>query len=217
MTAHPASPRPRAWWCAVLALLVGVAALAAAAPAGAHSALRSTDPRAGSTVDTVPDVITMTFNQTVLKLGTRLEVVGPDGNVASGDPELVDQKVRQPLRAGSPAGGYTVRWRVTSADGHPISGTFRFSASAASAAPVPTATATPEPAATAGASPTATAVAAARASGSDGGSDGGGSGLLWIALGATLLAVLAGLVLSRRASRRADALQTVEPSGTPGG
>ena len=34
--------------------------------------------------------------------------------------------VTQPLAGGLPAGAYTVEWRVTSADGHPLSGTFGF-------------------------------------------------------------------------------------------
>ena len=60
-----------------------------------------------------------------------------------GEPRLVDNTVTQALQPGSPAGRYVVEWRVTSADGHPISGTFSFTAAApGTGEPVPV----PEPA-----------------------------------------------------------------------
>jgi hypothetical protein len=40
--------------------------------------------------------------------------------------------VTEHLQPGSPAGQYTVAWRVTSADGHPVSGRFSFNALSAS-------------------------------------------------------------------------------------
>ena len=49
---------------------------------------------------------------------------------AAGPVEVHDAVVTQPVAAGAPAGEYTVRWRVTSADGHPITGSFRFTATA---------------------------------------------------------------------------------------
>jgi hypothetical protein len=54
------------------------------------------------------------------------------------------------VQPGAPAGTYTVAWRVTSADGHPISGSFTFiatrpgSGAPVTAEPVP-APATPQP------------------------------------------------------------------------
>ena len=68
-------------------------------------------------------------------------MIGPGGDVASGPPVLIDTTVRETLRAGSPAGHYTVRWRVTSADGHPVSGSFDFTATAAGGDPSATAAA----------------------------------------------------------------------------
>ena len=40
----------------------------------------------------------------------------------------MDNTVAQSIGPDAPAGTYTVQWRVTSADGHPISGTFGFTA-----------------------------------------------------------------------------------------
>ena len=80
----------------------------------------------------------LTFDEPALAIGTEVVVTGPAGPVSDGPPQLVDAEVRQPVRAG-PAGRYTVLWRVTSADGHPVSGTFAFTTQQGSAAS-PTAT-----------------------------------------------------------------------------
>jgi hypothetical protein len=40
-----------------------------------------------------------------------------------------------PLAANAPAGNYTVAWRVTSADGHPVTGTLHFIAQAVAGKP----------------------------------------------------------------------------------
>lgn len=110
---------------AVLVLVTG------AAPASAHNNLRSTDPVDGASFDRVPERVVLTFDEPAVALGTQVVVTGPDGDVASGAPALVDATVSQALQPGAPAGRYTVSWRVTSADGHPISGTFAFRAAAA--------------------------------------------------------------------------------------
>lgn len=131
------------------ALLLALAVLLATAPrAAAHNALQGTDPADGATVATAPERITLTFDQPAQALGTEIVVLGPDGaTVSTGAAELVDQSVSQALTAALPAGVFTVQWRVTSADGHPLSGEFTFTATEA------TAVAAPEPAATAPATP----------------------------------------------------------------
>lgn len=134
-------------WTAVTAVVVGLAGvlgMAGALPASAHDELVSTDPTDGATVATAPDQVTLTFTDKAIALGTEVKVTGPDGSVvSSGDPQLGPMTVVQPLVAARPAGAYTVTWRVTSADGHPVSGTFHFTASAATGtAPAPTGSAT---------------------------------------------------------------------------
>ena len=117
---------------------VAVTLIATAVPASAHDVLRSTDPADGTVVDRLPDRVVLTFDEPALAIGTEVVVTGPAGPVSDGPPQLVDAEVRQPVRAG-PAGRYTVLWRVTSADGHPVSGTFAFTSQQGSAAS-PTAT-----------------------------------------------------------------------------
>jgi len=63
-------------------------------------------------------------------LGTQVAVTGPTGPVQTGPPTLIDNSVRQTVAAGAPAGNYAVAWRVISADGHPITRTFHFTAQA---------------------------------------------------------------------------------------
>ncbi len=129
---HPMPTAPRL--LAVLAaLLLALAALVAgAARADAHNSLQGSDPADGSTVATAPDRITLTFDEPAQALGTEIVVIDPDGaTVSSGAAELLDATVGQPLAGSLPAGAYSVQWRVTSADGHPISGAFTFTASAA--------------------------------------------------------------------------------------
>ena len=113
-------------------LLGGLTLVSVAGPASAHDVLRSTSPRDGTHVERPPAEVVLTFDEPALAVGTEVLVTGPSGSVATGPPRLVDNEVRQSL-AGGPAGAYTVVWRVTSADGHPVSGTFGFTADQASA------------------------------------------------------------------------------------
>lgn len=145
VAAAPA-PAPRAL-AAVAALLLALAAvLLTAGRADAHNALIGTDPADGSTVAAPPASITLTFDQPAQSLGTEIVVLGPDGStVSTGTAELVDNTVSQALAADLPAGAYTVEWRVTSADGHPLSGTLAFTATSGAAAAAPAAPETIEP------------------------------------------------------------------------
>jgi copper resistance protein C len=128
----------------VAALVAGlVAGALAAGPAAAHNSLRSTSPTADGQVERTPAAVVLTFDEPAIALGTRIVVTGASGPVQVGEPRLVDNTVTQTLQPGAPAGRYVVEWRVTSADGHPISGTFSFTAAApGTGEPVPV----PEPA-----------------------------------------------------------------------
>lgn len=141
MTQHPnrfgAGWRTRALAVvlAVTALLVGVATVAEA-----HDVLVSTSPADGSTVAVVPASVRLTFDAPALAIGTGIIVTGPAGQVQSGAAVLVDNTVTEHLRPGSPAGAYTVVWRVTSIDSHTVSGKFSFTANSPSPGQQATAT-----------------------------------------------------------------------------
>jgi copper resistance protein C len=126
-------PAPRRAAATLGTALLGLLMLVWSAPgASAHNSLISTDPADGSTVATAPEQITLVFNEPGQALGSEIVVTAPDGTVVSdGAVQLVDASVTQALTGDLPAGAYSVTWRVTSADGHPIDGTFTFTAEAA--------------------------------------------------------------------------------------
>ena len=107
-------------------LLSGVVAGLGATPAAAHNALRSTSPTADARPQRTPDEIVLTFDEPAIAMGTQIVVTGPSGPVQTGAPRLLDTTVSQALQPGAAAGSYLVEWRVTSADGHPVTGTFGF-------------------------------------------------------------------------------------------
>lgn len=126
-------PAPAVRLLAVLAAgLLALAAMVLTAPrAAAHNSLQGSDPADGSTVATAPERVTLTFDEAAQALGTEIVVLAPDGSsVSDGAPVLADTTVSQPIAGTLPAGTYTVQWRVTSEDGHPISGTLTFTSSA---------------------------------------------------------------------------------------
>ncbi len=124
--------------------------LANASPAQAHDVLRGTSPADGASVATLPSEVVLTFDQPALAFGTGMVVTDPDGKqVQVGKATLIDNTVHQGLGSAGAAGRYTVLWRATSADGHPISGNFAFTVQNGSAhEQVPTTTPAPRPAST---------------------------------------------------------------------
>ena len=125
-------PFPCARWAlSALALvtLVTLSVVGGAAPAAtAHDQVLSTSPTTGENVDTAPKQVAMVFSDDILSVGAIMLIVDEQGrNWADGTLQLDRATVTQPLAPGLPNGAYEVRWRVVSADGHPIAGTFPFS------------------------------------------------------------------------------------------
>lgn len=109
----------------VVAAVLTVAATAL--PAGAHADFVSSTPRAGSTVQQLPGSVTLTFSEPV-RTPAFVEVTAPGGeNVAVGDVRLRDADVIQRLGDAAGAGTYAMSYRITSTDGHAITGSVRFS------------------------------------------------------------------------------------------
>ena len=131
-----------------------------------------------------PSSVVLTFDEPAIALGTKLVITGPEGPAQIGKPRLVDNTVTQDLQPGAPAGTYTVDWRVTSADGHPISGSFTFTAEAAAAGvPSTTPSLAPQPSSV----PTAQTVPTAR-----------GSSGLWLVAGAIIVVASGLAAIGRR-------------------
>ncbi|WP_081512055.1 copper resistance CopC family protein [Nocardia donostiensis] len=105
---------------AVLYLTVG---LVAAGQASAHSAVVGSDPEDGSTVQSSPQRVSVTFNENLQPSFPQMTVVGPDGNLWSkGEPVVEGKTVSVEVGELGPAGVYQVAFRVTSSDGHPVGG-----------------------------------------------------------------------------------------------
>lgn len=109
------------------ALLALGLALTAGGVAAAHSGVVGSVPEDGAQVDTGPERVVVTFNEELQPGFPSLTLVGPDGNLWSkGEPTVEGKSVSVAAGELGPAGEYTIAFRVTSADGHVVSGTRSF-------------------------------------------------------------------------------------------
>ncbi|WP_459548731.1 copper resistance CopC family protein [Nocardia sp. X0981] len=121
--------RPIRLFALVTALFCLVLGLAAG-PAAAHSAVVSSDPADGATIDTGPARATITFNEPLQPNFPAMTVVGPDGNLWSkGEPLVEGRNLSIEVGELGPAGVYRMAYRVTSADGHVVDGERTFTLS----------------------------------------------------------------------------------------
>ncbi|MFI7211630.1 copper resistance protein CopC [Micromonospora maritima] len=178
---------------AALAALLTALLLVPAAPAAAHNSLQSATPAQDARMSTAPTSVTLRFLQrldpqfTTIVLSDAARRKVPTGAPAV-DGTAGSVTVDEPLANGT----YTVAYRVVSADGHPVQGSYRFTVadpatSAASPPPPATATRSGGPATPASAG---------------GGADGGPPSVL-LAVGAVAVVAVAGaalLLLRRRRS-----------------
>jgi copper resistance protein C len=114
--------------CAVVSGVLGLLALLGAGPASAHAVRVATDPAPDTALAKGPPRVSATFNEELQTTFAAMTVVGPDGNLWSNStaPQVQGAVVSVDLRALGPAGTYTVNYRVTSADGHVVSGAWSF-------------------------------------------------------------------------------------------
>lgn len=120
--------------------IFAAAVLGLAGPAAAHDAVESSTPAEGATVAVPPEQVSVTLSNNPLGIGSSFSVKDASGaEWADGPVDIVDNVASQKLKAGGPAGQYTVAWRVVSSDSHPIEGTFTFTASSAAEGAAPTA------------------------------------------------------------------------------
>ncbi|HET9874194.1 MAG TPA: copper resistance CopC family protein [Mycobacterium sp.] len=117
----------RATRIALAGLLLAAMLLAAAGVAAAHAVMVSTDPAKGAEVSTGADRVSATFNERLQTTFAAMTVVGPDGHLwSTGEAQVQGPVVSVAVRPLGPAGTYTVNYRVTSADGHVVSGSWPF-------------------------------------------------------------------------------------------
>jgi copper transport protein len=108
-------------------LLLALLALAFPAAASAHATLTKTEPQYGTRVAQAPKVVRLEFDQSVDALPNAVRVYSAKGRLLSGPTRTTagDRVLTAPVSR-LPRGGYTVRWRAVSADGHVVSGVYTF-------------------------------------------------------------------------------------------
>ncbi|MFE4579390.1 copper resistance CopC family protein, partial [Streptomyces chartreusis] len=113
----------------ILVLPAALAGLAATTPqAVAHTELEGSSPGADTSLAGPPPRVTLTFSDTMTEKYAQVAVTGSGGtSAAQGEPQVKGKTVTLTLDPAAPAGRYTVGYRVVSADGHPVSGSYRFS------------------------------------------------------------------------------------------
>ena len=164
-------------------VLVGLALLLGAGPAGAHSFVVSSDPADGSSLATGPSSVRVTFDEPLRPGFDTITVVGPDGNLwSTGDTRTDGASVGVDVRPLGPAGTYTIGYRVISADSHPVAGSRSFTLTTAGSG-------TPGPPASAGSGSTTT------------GSSSGGIPV-WVFVVGAVVVFGGGVVLALRSGRR---------------
>lgn len=105
-----------------------------AAPASAHDSLVGSNPAAGTDLTKAPTRLLLTFSDGVHAAGTAVKVTDASGaELQVGKPTVNDTEVSQRLKATKVPGKIHVVWRIASADGHPVTGTFDFSVNMAAA------------------------------------------------------------------------------------
>jgi copper resistance protein C len=112
---------------AAVGFLLMALAVAGAAVASAHAIRVSADPGENAALTVGPARVSATFNEQLQTTFAAMTVVGPDGNLwSTGEPQVQGAVVSVGVRQLGPVGSYTVNYRVTSADGHVVSGSWSF-------------------------------------------------------------------------------------------
>ncbi|QHC71657.1 copper resistance protein CopC [Rathayibacter sp. VKM Ac-2801] len=187
MTSRPLRRLP----AALAALALAGVLIGTAGPVQAHDQLISSTPGSGEHFTNSPAEVTLTYSEDVLTIGALVLVTDRDGvDHVSGPVELTDSTVTAPLEPALPGGSYDLKWRVVSADGHPIAGVVPFTVgdgASAQAAAVAESTPTVEPTVVAAASSSPAAPDVLRP--------------VLLGLAGAILAVAAFLLITRRRGR----------------
>jgi len=98
-------------------------------PAFAHSELVSSNPSASVNIQQLPEQIELEFNEELMNLGTgnSISIMSPSGeDLGMGDTSTEGAKITRLLNTTSETGQFQVKYRVASADGHVLNGSYTF-------------------------------------------------------------------------------------------
>jgi copper resistance protein C len=179
----------------LLALIVSLLAFGVPAlPAYAHSELLQSTPADGEQLTQAPTEIELVFGEGVQQQGGAIVVKGPDGARYDEPGSFVtDENVATvKVDAATDAGEYTVVYRVTSADGHVVDGTFSYRVLDAGTSP--------------GAASTPAATPLSGTATDEGAGDESAVGVVWVlglgAIGLVLLAAVIAVAVRGRRGRQ---------------
>jgi methionine-rich copper-binding protein CopC len=128
--------KPDTWRLAAFFGLSAAWLLLSCGPALAHARLVETYPADGGTLVEPPEQVQLLFNEPVEAEFNPIEVYDQGGERVDEDDARVSPNDARLLVVDLEElseGSYTVEWRVTSADAHPISGTYGFAVDASAA------------------------------------------------------------------------------------
>jgi len=89
----------------------------------------SSNPSASANIEQLPEQIELEFNEELLNLGTgnSLSIMSPSGeDLGMGETSTEGAKITRLLNTTSETGQFQVKYRVASADGHVLNGSFTF-------------------------------------------------------------------------------------------
>jgi copper transport protein len=117
-----------------LTIALSLAACAAVAEAMTrgllHASLLRSTPAANSHLTKPPETIRLVFSEQIVPELSQITLVRPDGSGTqlrvANDPHDVHTLVGSVVGGAPTSGPYKVSWRVLSADGHPVAGSFSF-------------------------------------------------------------------------------------------
>lgn len=190
--------------CVIAASTAVLATTIAVGPASAHAALAGSNPADGAQIEAAPEEVVLTFNQDVQPMFATLNVVGADGTQwGRSEPVVNGRDLSVRLDGLGDAGQYTVAFRVTSADGHPITGSYDFTLTTAtptstSAAPSPAESSPGGPAASAASESTGAAPTTAAADTAASNSSEVGGIPAWVIAGGIVIVLAAGVAFMLR-------------------
>lgn len=106
-------------------------ALLFAAPAFSHSTFVNSTPKRDAVVKELPSEFRLEFNEDLLTVGeddpNKLIVTNSNGKVVSGKSEVAGPYIFAPkISTTDESGRYKVEYRIVSADGHVVEGSFQF-------------------------------------------------------------------------------------------
>jgi len=112
----------------------------------AHSSMIEQFPKGNETISDLPLEVKLSFDEELLDLGSGNSVIvrNPEGTeITTGPTVLLSSKISRKLTASTLPGKYSVSYRVVSADGHVVEGTYQFTLRTKSESKSPTPIAVP--------------------------------------------------------------------------